>query len=188
MNPTYDTIMTIDTYASLPMNAKEGSIAYARDVKKHYMFDSMNWILVSDRTQAQIDASVATKTAVRYCDNGTFKNGTPNTGDIIIFTDSVTTSGGSATFYPTSNRTSTGTALCSYISGDSFQPNYRDSSGVYTPGAVTVAGNLKSISQTFGKQTFVGLVVLGLNVLGSASNPAIPDGVTVKATWWGIAV
>ena len=127
------------------------------------------------------------KPITRYCDNGVFKNGTPLTGDIIVFTDSVTTSGGSATFYPTNDRTATGTALCSYISGDSLQPNYRDSAGVYTPGAVTLAGNLKSISQAFGKQAFAGLVVLGLNVLGSASNPAIPDGVTVKAGYWGIA-
>jgi len=127
------------------------------------------------------------KPITRYYENGAFKNGSPLTGDIIVFTDSVTTSGGSATFYATSDHLSTGTALCSYISGDSLQPNYRDSSGVYTPGTVTVAGNLKSISQAFGKQSFAGLVVLGLNVLGSASNPAIPDGVTIKSTWWGIA-
>ena len=138
-------------------------------------------------TDQNLFAQVGKKTAIRYCDSGVFKNGAPNTGDVIIFTDSVTTSGGSATFYPTDDRTASGTALCSYISGDSLQPNYRDSAGVYTPGAVTVAGNLKSISQAFGKQSFAGLVVLGLNVLGSATNPAIPDGVTVKAGYWGIA-
>jgi len=129
------------------------------------------------------------KTAVRYSDNGVFKNGTPNTGDIIIFTDSVTTVGGSATFYATSNRLSTGSALCSYLSADSIQPNYRDSSGIYLPGAVTIGGGNKSISQAFAKQTFTGITILtSVNVLGSTTNTAIPDGVTVKATWWGVAV
>jgi len=129
------------------------------------------------------------KTAIRYCDNGVFKNGTPNTGDIIIFTDSVTTLGGSATFYPTSNRLSTGTALCSYLSADSIQPNYRDSSGIYLPGAVTIGAGTKSISQAFAKQTFTGITILtNINVLGSTTNTTIPDGVTVKATWWGVSV
>ena len=136
-----------------------------------------------------LDNKINTKTAVRYCDSGVFKNGTPNTGDIIIFTDSVTTSGGSATFYPTSDRTSSGTALCSYISGDSFQPNYRDSTGIYLPGTVTVASDLKSISQTFAKQTFTGITILtSINVLGSTTNTVIPNGVVVKAGYWGISV
>jgi len=154
------------------------------------MIDNSNMIATSHAVftvESLLNTKIDKKTAVRYCDSGVFKNGSPNTGDIIIFTDSVTTLGGSATFYPTSDRTSTGTALCTYISGDSLQPNYRDSTGVYTPGAVTVAGNLKSISQAFGKQAFAGLVVLGLNVLGSASNPAIPDGVVVKGGYWGIS-
>jgi len=129
------------------------------------------------------------KPITRYCENGTFKNGTPLTGDIIVFTDSVTTSGGSATFYATSDHLSTGTALCSYISGDSFQPNYRDSTGIYLPGSVTVAGDLKSISQSFAKQTFTGITILTtINVLGSTTNTAIPNGVTVKAGFWGISV
>ena len=140
-------------------------------------------------TDQNLFAQVAKKTAVRYCDNGVFKNGTPNTGDVIVFTDSVTTTGGSATFYTTSDRTSVGTALCTYISADSFQPNYRDSTGIYLPGSVTVAGNLKSISQSFAKQTFTGITILtSINVLGSTTNTAIPDGVTVKAGFWGIAV
>jgi len=139
-------------------------------------------------TDQVLFAQIAKKTAVRYCENGLFKNGTPNTGDIIVFTDSVTTSGGSATFYATSDHTATGTALCSSISADSFQPNYRDSTGIYLPGAVTVAGNLKSISQAFAKQTFTGITILtSINVLGSTSNVAIPDGVVVKAGFWGIA-
>lgn len=173
----YRQIMEVDTAASLPMVSVPGDVGYAWDTNRHYMFSGSSWVTIPNDREL-----------IRYCDSGVFKNGTPVTGDIIVFTDSVTTSGGSATFYPTHNRTSTGNSLCSYISGDSFQPNYRDTTGVYTPGAVTVAANIKSISQTFGKQAFVGLVVLGLNVLGSVSNPAIPDGVTVKASWWGIAV
>ena len=140
-------------------------------------------------TDQTLFAQIAKKTATRYCDNGVFKNGAPNTGDIIVFTDSVTTSSGSATFYATSDHTSTGTALCSYISADSFQPNYRDSTGIYLPGAVTVASDLKSISQSFAKQSFTGITILtSINVLGSTTNTAIPNGVTVKAGYWGIAV
>lgn len=130
---------------------------------------------------------ISAKPAVRYWENGTFKNGTAVTGDIIVFTDSVTTSGGSAIFYPTSTHLSTGTALCSYISADSFQPNYRDNTGVYAPGTVTVAGNLKSVAIALTKQSFTGVVVLAINVLGSASMAAIPDSVVVKSTFWGIA-
>lgn len=128
------------------------------------------------------------KTAIRYWENGTFKNGSPLTGDLIQFTDSVSTSGGSATFYPTSAHTSTGTALCSYLSVLSFQPNYRDSSGVYSPGAVTVAGTLKSIGQAFTKLAFNGVTILGINALGTQAPVSIPDGVTVTAGWWGISV
>lgn len=40
---------------------KEGDIAYAWDVKKHFMYDGGNWIQISDRTQAMIDAAVAPK-------------------------------------------------------------------------------------------------------------------------------
>lgn len=175
----YRQIMEVSTAASLPMVSIPGDVAYVWDTNRHYMFSGSVWVIIPNSSEI---------TAIRYCEGGSFKNGSPLTGDIIVFTDSVTTSGGNATFYPTHNRTAGGNALCSFISADSFQPNYRDSSGVYTPGSVTVAGNLKSISQTFGKQTFVGLVVLGLNVLGSVSNPSIPDGVTVKASWWGISV
>lgn len=182
----YRQLMEVDLASSLPMPTMAGELAYAVDTDRFYRYKDMGWELIPNT--ADMNTMASAKTAIRYCENGTFKNGAPKTGDVIIFTDTVTTLGGSATFYATSNKLSTGTALCSYISPDSFQPNYRDTSGVYTPGLVTVAGNIKSISQSFGKQTFAGLVVLGLNVLGSASNPAIPDGVTVKATYWGISV
>lgn len=147
---------------------------------------------VTSHAAMQADASVLavanSKSAVWYWENGTFKNGSsPITGDIIVFTDSVTTSGGSATFYPTSDHTATGTALCSYLSASSFQPNYRDSTNVYSPGAVTVGGTFKSIAQAFTKLAFSGVTILGINALGSQAPTAIPDGVTVAAGWWGIA-
>jgi len=167
----------------IPISALSDTVPMANDASK----------VPTSRAVYAVESSLYTemskKTSIRYCDNGVFKNGTPNTGDIIVFTDSVTTSGGSATFYATSDHTSTGTALCSSISADSFQPNYRDSTGIYLPGAVTVAGNLKSISQSFAKQTFTGITILtSINVLGSTSNTAIPDGVVVKAGFWGISV
>lgn len=155
------------------------------------MADNANLVVTAHAALTADNAVLAvanSKTAIRYWEAGTFQNGTPNTGDIIVFTDTVTTSGGSATFFPTSDHTGTGSALCSYLSANSFQPNYRDSSGVYAPGAVTVGGTLKSIAQAFAKQTFSGVTVVTINVLGSVSNSAIPDAVTVMASWWGISV
>ena len=176
----YDQTMRVDTAASLPIGAAEGSFAFAEDTKRHYMQSNGSWFRIPNAVETA---------AIRYCENGSFKNGLPMTGDLIIFTDSVTTSGGKATFYATSNKLSTGTALCSYVSGDSFQPNYRDSTGIYLPGAVVVSGDNKSIAQSFSKQTFTGITILtNINVLGSTSNTAIPDGVIVKASYWGVAL
>jgi len=176
----YDQPLRVDQASTLPLVASPGSFAFAEDTARHYMFSNGSWFKIPNSNEMA---------SIRYCENGSFKNGTPMTGDIIIFTDSVATSGGSATFYATSNKLSTGTALCSYLSADSIQPNYRDSSGIYLPGAVTVSGDNKSISQAFSKQTFTGITILtNINVLGSTSNTTIPNGVIVKATYWGISV
>lgn len=155
------------------------------------MIDNSNMVVTAHAAYTADTAILAvanSKTAIRVWESGSFQNGNPVTGDIIQFTDSTTTSGGSATFYPTNDHTSTGTALCSYLSVLSFQPNYRDGNNVYSPGAVTVAGNKKSIGQAFTKLAFSGVTILGINALGTQAPVTIPDGVTVTAGWWGISV
>ena len=58
----YRQIMEVENASDLTGSmGREGDIAYAWDVRKHFMFDSSNWIQVSDRTQAQIDTAVASK-------------------------------------------------------------------------------------------------------------------------------
>lgn len=168
--------------APLVDNPDMSSNRHNKGITEHAAYTADTAVLAAANTNSD------TKTAVRFWEGGTFKNGAPNAGDIIIFTDSIATSGGSATFYPTSDHTSSGTALCSYLSADSFQPNYRDSSAVYAPGVVTVAGNLKSISIALTKLVFSGIVLLSTNILGSETQSAIPDSVVVKAGFWGISV
>lgn len=143
--------------------------------------------LTSDNTILGIANS---KTAVRFWDAGSFKNGTPNTGDMIIFTDNTTVTGGSgvATFYLTSDHTSSGTALCSSILVNSLQGSWVDSSGNYNPGQPTVAGNLKSVTIPSTKQAATGITLLSTTVIGSVTYPASPNGTTVVLFAIGISV
>jgi hypothetical protein len=129
------------------------------------------------------------KTANRTYINGVSQNGTAQTGDIIEWIVTLSTTSGTVTDYVTTEgatRTSGGTALCSTIYPDSIQTNFIDSSGVYAQGSPTVTSN-KTISIPFTKQAFNGVTVVGINVLGSAAMGAIPNGVTVKLRLAGIA-
>lgn len=127
------------------------------------------------------------KTAVRYYDGGIAMNGTANTGDVVIWIDGAVTSSGSVIFYLTSDHTSTGTAICSSISGNSVDASATDSTGTFSRGASTVAGNLKSVTVPLTKLTTTGLTLLGQTVLGSIQTTTVPDGVTVKIFAMGIA-
>ena len=128
------------------------------------------------------------KTAVRFWDGGTFLNGTPNTGDIIIFTDTTTTTSGDATFYLTSNHLSTGTALASSILSNSVNGTFIDSTANYNKGTTTIAGNLKSVTVQTTKTTNTGIIVLSLNVIGSVTYPASPNGTVVNLFVVGVSV
>ena len=57
-------IIEISTWASRPMHAAEGSLAYCKDTKKYIKFDGTQWKEVSEILQSQIDASLATKADV----------------------------------------------------------------------------------------------------------------------------
>lgn len=129
------------------------------------------------------------KTAVRYYLNGIAQNGTARTGDIVEWIETQSTTGGGVTLYLTTEgaaRTSGGMALCTTIFPDSIQTNFIDSTGVYAQGSPTVASN-KTVTIPFTKQSFSGVSVVGINVVGSASMAVIPNSVAIKCRVVGIA-
>lgn len=137
---------------------------------------------------SQLLTAINAKTAVRFWDGGTFANGTANTGDIIIMTDTMTiSSSGNAVFNLTNDHTSTGTALCSSIFANSCVANFVDNTGVFSQGTPTIAGNLKTVTINTTKQTSTGVVVLSLTVLGSVQQSAAPNGTVVRFFGVGIA-
>jgi len=139
--------------------------------------------------ESTLNDKIDKKTAIRYYINGISQNGTPNTGDIIMWTETINTAGGTTASYVTTQgatRTSGGTALCSTIFPDSIQTNFIDSSGVYAQGLPTITSN-KTVSIPFTKQAFAGVTILSINALGSVSMGTIPDGVVVKLQLIGIA-
>jgi len=139
--------------------------------------------------ESMLNDKIDKKTAIRYYVNGISQNGTVQTGDIVMWTETINTAGGTTTSYVTTQgatRTSGGAALCSTIFTDSIQTNFIDSSGVYAQGAPTISSN-KTVSIPFTKQAFAGVTILSINALGSVSMGSIPDGVVVKLQLIGIA-
>lgn len=129
------------------------------------------------------------KTAVRFWDAGSWKNDIPNTGDMVVFTDNTTIAGGSgnATFYLTSDHTSSGTALCSTILVNSVRGSWVDGAGNYNPGQPTVTSN-KTVTVPTTKQSANGITLLSTTVLGSVTYPVAPNGTVVTLFAIGISV
>lgn len=129
------------------------------------------------------------KTAVRFWDAGSFKNGSPNTGDMIIFTDNTTVAGGAgnATFYLTSDHTSSGSALCSTILQNSVRGGWIDPTANYNPGVATITGN-KTIAINGSKQGNSGATILGIGVLTTITYPNQPDATVMTLFAIGISV
>lgn len=135
-----------------------------------------------------VKAIADSKTAVRFWDSGTFQNGSPHTGDMIIFTDNVTVaSAGNGVFYLTSDHTSSGTALCSSIILNSVRGGTVDGQGNYNPGQPTVASN-KTITIPYTKQSANGITLLSTTVLGSITFPATPNATVITLFAIGISV
>lgn len=111
----------------------------------------------------------------------TYVNGTLKTNRRLRWIDSTVTAGGAgnATFYLTSDLTSSGTARATAIDLDSVTPRTEDNASQYAWGAIT-SPNIKTVIVNVFKQAFAGAVVLGINLLGSVSNAAAPNGVVVK--------
>lgn len=136
-------------------------------------------------TQRAVKANLTGKR--RTYVNGVPKNGTPKTGDIIEWIDSVTTTSGNAVFYVTSDHTSSGIALCSEIYQSGVDVHTIDNTASYARGSAAISGDFKSVTISLNKQVFSGIVLLSTNLLGSVTYSASPNGTTVNATIIGIA-
>lgn len=136
---------------------------------------------------AAVLAIANSKTAVHFWDAGSWKNGAPNTGDIVIFTDTGSVASGNAVFNLTDDYTSTGVAICSSILQNSLNGVFIDSSGNYNKGNPTVAGNMKTVTMPSTKQTAGGVVVLTLTVVGTITYPAAPNATVTNLFGIGIA-
>lgn len=173
---SYKQIMEVDIAATLPVPANIGDIAYADDTARHYMYSGGGWYVITNATEI---IAMLPKTYV---------NGTANTNQRLRWIDSTTVTGGAgnATFYVTSDRTSTGTARATAIDLDSVSLRTEDATGQYAFGAIT-SPNVKTLVANITKQAFTGVVVLTLTVLGSVVNNIAPNGTVVKLTLDGDA-
>jgi len=201
MNPTYDTIMKIDTFDSLPMNVQEGSIAYCRDTKRHYMFDMATWTPVSDRTQAQIDAAVATKANTVHThvvsdvtgldsflsdkagkDDYTFYKLGSVVKPIKEYSNdtAVLSTLGKFRFYLTSNGLSTGSPVfsSSVIIGTANLVILDTLGGSYRETSYTLSADKKYIDVAVKKQTTPLASLLGINVALDPVWADVPAGVS----------
>lgn len=171
--PKFDPQMNILLSNSVPM-ADDAGIG----VTSHAALGSDTTVL----------AVANSKTAVRFWDNGTFQNGSPNTGDIIVFTDSTTVvSGGNGIFYLTSDHTSSGSALCSSIVLNSVRGGTVDATGNYNSGQPSVTSN-KTVTIPYTKQSANGITLLSTTVLGSITFPAAPNATVITVFAIGISV
>lgn len=110
-----------------------------------------------------------------------FVNGVQKLSRRLSWTDSTTVSGGNATFYITSDRTSTGTAMATALDIDTANFRTEDGTGQYAFGTVS-SPNVKTLVLAIFKQVFNGITVVGIAVLGSVTNTAAPNGTVVKLT------
>lgn len=170
-------ILTVPSYTDFPLAPEDGSIVYTQDTGHYYRVSNSSVYRMPELTDLSIRRTYV---------NGSAQNGTPVTGDIVEWIQSTTTTSGIATFNLTTDGTSTGPAICTTIFPDSIQTNFIDSSGVYAPGLAVITSN-KSVGIPFTKQGFSGVTLIGINVLGSVTMGAIPNGVTVKVMLVGIA-
>lgn len=169
----YRQILEADLASALP-TAMIGDVAYAWDTDRHYRFLSTGvWTLIPN--QADIMGWITNAIPK------TFVNGVQKTTQRLKWIDSVAVGGGSglATFYLTSDRTSTGTARATAIDLDSIMLRTEDGTSQYAFGSIT-SPNVKTIIATIFKQAFAGAVVLSINLLGSVSNVVAPNGTVVK--------
>lgn len=177
---------SMNGYFYVPLQYPANSVMYADD-DSTMVANSGTRIPTQRAIKAALTALSGSKTAVRIYFSGTAMNGTPQTGDMIIFVDTVTTVSGVATFYITNDHTATGTALCSSISVSSIDPEFTDSTGVYSKGVPTVATDKKSITVPITKQASTGVTILGIGVLQTLTLSGTPDGTSVNLFAIGVA-
>lgn len=172
---SYDQVMRFDTATSLLAGVPPaGTIAYANDTASHYVYVGTSWLQLTTKDIHAIDA-------------GNSVVGVPTTGDVLIFTDAMTTSGGNVVFPMTTNHTTTGTAWASTILSNSIQLGFVDTANLYAVGTPTISSDKKTITVAVTKQSQTGATVLGIGVITTLAQAAAPDGVTVKLYATGIA-
>lgn len=142
----YAQLIIIDTKATLPTFAENGDIAYAQDVKQHFMWDGIEWQIVSaDNAWVQ----------------GVRKTGT------LIFSSQATTSTGNVTFWLTDNGTSTGNAVFSEIYPSSITVSTYGTGAQYQTASPVVSADKKSVTVSVNQVT---AVLLGLLQFTAAAN------------------
>jgi hypothetical protein len=129
-------------------NAKLKNVADPTD-----QYDGMN------NNQAQI----AIASLPRYYKSGTRKN------NVWMYDTSATVSSGTATFWLTTNGTSTGTAVLTNIYTESANFTVFDGSNLYNYSNFTIAADKKSLTVTVNKQAFTSSSGL-INLLGGVLN------------------
>lgn len=96
------------------------------------------------------------------------------------YSGSAVSTSGQFTFYLTSDGTSTGTAIftSSVIIGTANLVILDPAGGSYREGSYTLSADKKSLTVAVKKESFAGVTVVGISVLGSNSWSALPAGVT----------
>lgn len=98
---------------------------------------------------------------------------------------SATSTSGVFTFNLTDDDTSTGTALYGEVYQESLSWFINDATNQYSLGGYTLSANKKVLSISVNRLTFTGVTVLGISVLGSNSNTAVPNGTVMGIQIWG---
>jgi hypothetical protein len=135
-----------DTKASLPTYAENGDIAYAQDVKQHFMFDGTVWSVISA--------------------DGAWVQGVMKTSTL-IFSSMATTNSGNVTFWLTDNGTSTGNAVFSEIYPSSVTVSTYGPNAQYQTFSPVISADRKSITVQVNQVT---AVLLGLLQFTAAAN------------------
>lgn len=134
-------------------------------------FDGTGNITITDSTKLTIPTGTSSQVVLG---NGTL--GTLPTLPIVDYFNTATTTSGVATFYLTSDKTSTGTALYSVV--DLIMPIINDATLNYTYGFSTYNSLTKSITVTAKVSAGINVALLGLTLLGAPAS--VPNGTSIQ--------
>lgn len=161
-----DDILVVDLASLLPMDIQPGgSLAFAKDTKRHYMFSDGAWYIIPNQGEMQ------TATYKSYV------SGALKSGAFPYLTKGTTNSSGVATMYLTDNGLSSGSAIFTEVFTDGLLAVPVGTTSNYQVTGITVSSDKKTLTVNVNQ---LGSVVLGLiNVTTAAA------GVEVKALVMG---